>query len=161
MVTRISTAQQTDMPPGMMMKTFELAVATSTGMPVNNGMSGMDMSSSTAMTPAPSGTSTIPTVGFTLVKDTLDGWDLHVVTMNFAWTPQLINQAPVANQGHAHLYIDGHLTVLFAPWYHLDGSALLPGKHVITVSLNANDHSVFAYHGVNIQSVQTVYVGPL
>jgi len=106
-------------------------------------------------------TAPIPTVSFTIVKDTLDGWDLHVDTTNFTWTPQNINQAPVADQGHAHLYIDGVLTVLLGPWYHINGDVLPPGRHTVTVSLNANDHSVFSADGRNIQETQTLVVSPL
>lgn len=133
LVTRTSTAQMTDMPPGMMMKVFSLDTA---GVP-------------------------IPTVSFTIAKDSFDGWDLHVDTTNFTFTPQNINQAPVADEGHVHLYIDGKLTVLLGPWYHIDSSVLPPGKHTISVSLNANDHSAFSYQGQNIQSMQTFYVNPL
>jgi hypothetical protein len=173
LVTRTSTAQQTDMPPGMAMKSFYIgplrAIATSS-MPMDMSTGEMpDMpmpSTSIATTTAiPAGilastTAPVPTVSFAIVKDALDGWDLHIDTTNFTWTPQLINQAPIADQGHAHLYIDGELTVLFGPWYHIDGSALPPGKHIITVSLNANDHSIFVADGHNIQSTQTLIVRP-
>jgi hypothetical protein len=91
----------------------------------------------------------VPTVDFTLTKDVVGGYDLHVITTNFTFTPELINTAPIADQGHAHLYIDGQLTILLAPWYHLD--SLAPGMHTIEVSLNANDHSVFAVAGQDIE----------
>src|SRR5665213_1044923 len=115
-VTRTSTAQQTDMPPGMVMKTFYIgplkAVATDTA-PMDASMqnsmaAGMNMNTNTT-TVVPDGilastTAPVPTVSFVIAKDTLDGWDLHVLTTNFKWTPQNINEAPVADQGHAHLY---------------------------------------------------------
>ena len=98
---------------------------------------------------------TVPTVSFTLTKDGAnDGWNLHILTTNFTFTPQNENTAPVANEGHAHLYIDGKLSVVYGPWYHVD--ALAPGEHTVTVSLNANDHSIFTYKGVKIQSVGQV-----
>jgi hypothetical protein len=168
LVTRTSTAQQTDMPPGMVMKTFYIgpvpAIATSTE------MSGMNMSSSsmgmgmTTVVPAgilASTTAPVPTVSFTIVKDALDGWDLHIQTTNFIFTPQNINKAPVADEGHAHLYIDGNLTVLLGPWYHISSAALPPGKHLVTVSLNANDHSVFSANGQNVEQTQTLIVSPI
>jgi len=114
--------------PGMVMKTFDIP----TGIP-------------------------IPTIDFTIVKDTLDGYDLHITTTNFTFTPQNINQAPIADQGHVHLYIDNTLVVLLAPWYHIDSSALPSGKHTITVSLNANDHSLFTFQGKPIEATQTLY----
>jgi hypothetical protein len=103
----------------------------------------------------PAGTA-VPTVSFTLTKDTLDGYDLHVTTTNFTLTPQNINQTPVVDQGHFHFYIDGTLYVVFGDWYHIPSTELPPGKHTVTVSLNANDHSVFWANGQNIQSTQTV-----
>ena len=98
---------------------------------------------------------TLPTVSFTLTKDSAnDGWNLHILTTNFEFTPQDENMAPVANEGHAHLYIDGALSVVYGPWYHID--ALSPGMHTVTVSLNANDHSIFTFNGVKIQSIQQI-----
>ena len=115
LVNKVSTAEQTDMPPGMVMKAFYVgplqAVATDTAMMDMNMENGMNMNTATTSV-VPSGilastTTPIPTVSFTITKDALDGWDLHVVTTDFTWTPQYINQAPIADEGHAHLYIDG------------------------------------------------------
>jgi hypothetical protein len=172
LVTHTSTAQQTDMPPGMVMKSFYIGplsvIASSSGM--NSDMAGMDMkanapvASTTLIVPTgllASTTAPIPTISFILNKDTLDGWDLHVTTTNFTWTPENINKAPIADQGHAHLYIDGALTVLLGPWYHINGVLLLPGRHVITVSLNANDHSVFSVNGNNVEDTETLEVSPI
>lgn len=168
-VIHTSTAQQTDMPPGMVMKAFYIgplqAIATDTVMMDANMAAGMNMNTATTsvvpMGILASTTAPVPTVFFTIVRDTLDGWDLHVTTTNFTWTPQNINQAPVADEGHAHLYIDGALTVLFGPWYHIPSTELPPGKHEITVSLNANDHSVFSANGQNVQETQALVVGPI
>lgn len=98
----------------------------------------------------------VPTISWTLTKDTLDGYDLYASTTNFTFTPQLINQAPIVDQGHIHLYIDGVLYVVFSNWYHIDSADLPPGKHTITVSLNANDHSVFWANGNDIEETQTI-----
>ena len=97
---------------------------------------------------------TVPTVHFVLTKDALDGWNLHITTTNFTFTPEKENQAPVANEGHAHLYINGVLTVVYSPWFHID--SLPAGTDTVTVSLNANDHSIFTYKGIKVQEVQTV-----
>ena len=95
----------------------------------------------------------VPTISYTLTKDVIGGYDLHVVTTNFTFTPEALNTAPVADQGHVHLYIDGRLYLLLAPWYHIDSIA--PGTHSIIVSLNANDHSVFAEAGQPVEATST------
>ncbi|MDR3558380.1 MAG: hypothetical protein P4L61_02510 [Candidatus Pacebacteria bacterium] len=169
LAARTLTAQQTDKPSGMVMKAFYIgplqAMATSAAMMDMNMQNGVNMNTATtSLVPAgilASTTALVPTVSFTIVKDALDGWDLHVTTANFTWTPQNINQAPIADEGHAHLYIDGALTVLLAPWYHVNSNVLPPGKHTVTVSLNANDHSVFSTDGQNIQETQTLVVSPI
>ena len=115
--------------PGMMLKTFPLDTVDSS--------------------------KTVPTIAFTFDRDTLaDGWNLHLITTHFTFTPQLEDQAAIANQGHVHLYIDGVLTVVYGPWFHVD--ALAPGPHTITVALAANDHSLFTYGGAKIQATQTI-----
>ena len=98
--------------------------------------------------------SSIPTVDFAVAKDSKGGWNLHILTTNFTFTPQNENQAPVPNEGHAHLYIDGLLSVVYGPWYHFDD--LSPGGHTIVVTLNANDHSVFAVNGTYIKKLETI-----
>jgi hypothetical protein len=111
-------------------------------------MQGMSPAMMQKFTDIPAGTP-VPTVDFTITKDAVGGYDLHVVTTNFLFTPELINTAAIPDQGHAHLYIDGALTIVLAPWYHIN--SLAPGIHTIAVSLNANDHSVFAVSGKDIE----------
>jgi hypothetical protein len=98
----------------------------------------------------------VPTLRYTVESDGADGWNLHLFTTNFTFTPQNINGEPVAGEGHVHLYIDGKLTVVFGPWYHID--ALTPGAHAIAVSLNNNDHSVYSYQGKYIEATSTLMV---
>jgi hypothetical protein len=121
-------------------------------------MEGMSAGMMQKLYPLDNTNAAIPTVAFILAKDSLDGWNLHVITTNFTFTPQNIGQAPVADEGHVHLYIDGKLTVVMSEWFHIDSSAMAAGKHAVTVSLNANDHSAFANEGTPIESTQTIYV---
>jgi len=117
-----------------------------------------------AMTPAgmmlktyevPAGYRT-PTVDFTITKDptSMGGWDVHITTTNFTFTPQNVNSAPVPDQGHVHLYVDNTLYVVYGPWYHLDD--LSAGTHVITVALAQNDHSIYTKNGQDIQIQKTI-----
>lgn len=96
----------------------------------------------------------VPTVDFDLMKDTLDGWDLHIITSNFTFTPEKINTDPESGEGHAHLYIDDQLIVVLGNWYHID--SIPPGRHTIRVSLNNNDHSVYSVGGKYIQAEKTM-----
>ncbi len=97
-----------------------------------------------------------PTVDFTITRDpaAMGGWDVHITTTNFTFTPQNVNTAPVPDQGHAHIYVDNTLYVAYGPWYHLDD--LSPGTHTITVALAQNDHSIYTKNGVNIQKQETI-----
>ena len=101
-------------------------------------------------------TKPIPTISFDLAQDpaAMGGWDVHVTTTNFTFTPQNVNQAPVPNQGHVHIYVDGTLYVSYGPWYHLGD--LTPGQHTITVALAANDHSIFTLKGNYIQEQKVI-----
>ena len=101
-------------------------------------------------------TDPVPTVNFDIVRDpvSMGGWDVHVLTTNFTFTPQNVNGTPVADQGHVHLYVDNTMYVIYGPWYHLDN--LPPGQHIITVALVANDHSIFAENGQYIEAKKTI-----
>ncbi|MCJ8311977.1 MAG: hypothetical protein HRU38_07300 [Saccharospirillaceae bacterium] len=81
----------------------------------------------------------IPSVQLVLKKDEMAGWNLHIQTQNFTFTPENINQANRHNQGHAHLYINGvKATRLYGQWFYL--SNFSKGQYNIKVSLNSNDH---------------------
>ncbi|MEM7668781.1 MAG: hypothetical protein AAF317_06460 [Pseudomonadota bacterium] len=81
-----------------------------------------------------------PGLSIRVVKDALSGWNVFLSVRKFRFTPEQVNQANVVNEGHAHLYLNGEkLTRLYGTSYHL--SNLPPGRNVVSVSLNANDHS--------------------
>ncbi|MRX27987.1 hypothetical protein [Kangiella sp. HZ709] len=79
-------------------------------------------------------------------KDEKSGWNLELITENFAFAPEQVNQAHRVGHGHAHLYINGKkITRLYSHWYHLE--ELPEGKHLIKVNLNTNDHQDYALNG--------------
>jgi len=89
-----------------------------------------------------------PWVEIELAHDGMDGYNLHLVTGNYQFTPENIGQEPVWNEGHAHLYINGaKIGRLYSPWQHLSGNLFEPGVNRIHVVLNANDHSVWGLGG--------------
>lgn len=97
----------------------------------------------------------VPSVDIEVVKDVQSGWNVHLDVKNFKFTPRNVNLAHVPNEGHAHLYVDGvKLTRLYASSYHL--AALPQGEHVVSVSLNANDHSELVLQGTPISASTTL-----
>lgn len=96
-----------------------------------------------------------PSVELTISKDPMSGWNLHINTANYRFTPEEVNRNNVANQGHAHLYIDGYkMARIYSHWYHIKD--LTPGEHIVRITLNANDHSEFAYNGEHMAATATI-----
>ncbi|MBF2049232.1 MAG: hypothetical protein EDM05_054595 [Leptolyngbya sp. IPPAS B-1204] len=100
----------------------------------------------------------IPTVNLIVHPDSRRGWNLEVQVTNFRFAPERVNQASSStNEGHAHLYVNGvKQTRLYGNWYYLE--SLPPGKHQITVSLNANGHEALMYNGQPIQATAAIEV---
>ncbi len=84
-----------------------------------------------------------PTLDFSLAKDKSSGWNLHIITSNFRFAPQAASSPHVAGEGHAHIYVNGEkLARVYGPWFHI---ANLPkGETMVTITLNANNHSPLA-----------------
>ncbi len=92
-----------------------------------------------------------PAVSLSVAKDSMSGWNLRISLENFSFAAESVNQAIVANEGHAHLYIDGVKQArLYGPDYHFSDLPL--GKHTITVTLNANNHAALAIDNQIIES---------
>jgi hypothetical protein len=85
------TVAATSMPPGMVMKTFDVTAGES-----------------------------VPAVSFDITQDSMGGWNVHATTANFTFAPEHLNGEPVAGEGHLHLYVDNNLIIMLGPWYHID-----------------------------------------
>lgn len=100
-----------------------------------------------------------PAVAVTAIPDAKGGYNIHVTTQNFRFSPENVNQKPVSNEGHAHIFVNGEkLTRLYGEWFYLNGSDLQSGPNDVLVTLNANDHSELTFQGEHIQAVVTVTV---
>lgn len=100
-----------------------------------------------------------PQIDLVVLQDAAAGWNVLIETENFRFAPEAVNQEAIVGEGHGHIYVDGEkIARLYGPAYHL--SDLGPGEHVITVTLNANDHSIYAVDGEEISATVTVG-GPL
>lgn len=97
----------------------------------------------------------IPGVALEVTKDAVGGWNIHLLTRNFTFAPERVNSEPAVGEGHAHLYVDGEKVArLYGEWFHL--GRLTSGRHIIKVTLNANDHAELVLHGEQIVASQAV-----
>lgn len=86
---------------------------------------------------------TAPTLDFSLHKDAVGGWNLHISTTNFRFAPENVNLSNRPGEGHAHIYIQGNkLARVYSSWFHIP--KLPAGTIMITVTLNSNDHSTLS-----------------
>lgn len=84
-----------------------------------------------------------PSLALDLERDPASGWNLHLVTRNFAFAPENASLAHVPGQGHAHVYVNGvKLGRFYGPWVHLDNLPL--GEVKVEATLNANDQRPLA-----------------
>lgn len=96
-----------------------------------------------------------PTLALSVERDADHGWNVLLETGNFRFAPAALDQPARAGEGHAYLYVDGELWArLYSPDYHLGD--LGPGLHLITVTLNANNHAGFAVDGVAISATVSI-----
>ena len=99
----------------------------------------------------------IPSVELKISEDKVSGWNITLLTDNFSFTPESVNEQATQNQGHAHIYInDIKIARLYSPYFHL--GALPTGEHEIRVTLNADDHSAFVFNNKPIEAVTHISV---
>ncbi|MEM9446942.1 MAG: hypothetical protein AAGA75_00230 [Cyanobacteria bacterium P01_E01_bin.6] len=104
-----------------------------------------------------SSASAIPSVQLIANDDPINGWNLHLVTENFAFAPEQVNGQSSMNEGHAHLYINGEKIMrIYSHWHHVP--SLEPGMNTITVTLNANGHEEFINQGEIVGSTVMISV---
>ncbi len=99
-----------------------------------------------------------PEVTLAVTDDALSGWNVIVSTRNFTFAPEMVNQLNVPQHGHAHLYVNGQkIARLYGPAFHI--ADLPEGRNIISVSLNANDHSDLVLNGQPI-AAEVVVMNP-
>ncbi|MFU8825273.1 MAG: hypothetical protein ACNA7N_13620, partial [Yoonia sp.] len=88
-----------------------------------------------------------PQFAVAVEKDLMDGWNVTITTMNFTFTPEMVNSDNVDNTGHAHLYVNGmKLARLYGPHFHLHD--LPEGEHEISVTLSS---TLYIFSQVQVQ----------
>jgi hypothetical protein len=85
-----------------------------------------------------------PVIRMDVIEDPMKkrNFSLHLITENFRFAPETVSMKPVFGEGHAHLYIDDILICrIYGPWHHIP--TLKPGRHIIYVTLNLNNHDEY------------------
>lgn len=84
-----------------------------------------------------------PSLKIDVTEDPKSGFNVELKTTNFTFAPKRASGEHVANEGHAHLYVNGKkIGRLYGDWVHVDN--LESGTHEIRVTLNTNDHRDYA-----------------
>ncbi len=101
----------------------------------------------------------VPSVEIEVVEDPMSGYNVHVTTTDFTFTPESVgDEETTSGEGHAHLYVDGQkVGRVYGEWFHLNQD-LSAGDHDIRVVLSANDHSDYVSGGDPIEATTTVMV---
>lgn len=92
----------------------------------------------------------IPSIMIHPSKDSKGGWNLHIMTENFTFTPQNAGNEDVMGEGHAHLFIDGKKVArVYGDWVHV---TISKGSHKVKVNLTTNSHKDYAVNGKPIEA---------
>lgn len=83
-----------------------------------------------------------PSLSLEVLKDKMKGWNIHLITENFRFAPEHVNEEVVEGEGHAHVYINDKKTRLYGNWIHV--GSLPKGENIIRATLNANNHAELA-----------------
>jgi len=95
-----------------------------------------------------------PTIALEAMEDTKDGFNLHLMTQNFEFTPAMTGHEGDGVAGHAHLYVNGtKIGRVYGNWVHVPAKLLGNGSNEIRVTLNDNMHSEWAVAGEPVAAV--------
>ena len=98
-----------------------------------------------------------PSVTLEVYSDPKAGWNLHIQTQNFEFSPEHASLDHVVGEGHAHIFIDGKkINRVYGNWYHIP--SLPTGEHEVRVTLNANSHEELESNGEHMEAFATISV---
>lgn len=101
-----------------------------------------------------------PTVSLHAMEDTMSGFNLHIMTSHFTFSPANTGKKTDAVEGHVHLYINGEKQGrVYSDWVHIGGKLLGEGENTIRVTLNDNMHSDWTVDGEPVAAEITVIHG--
>ena len=102
-----------------------------------------------------------PKISLEVEKDPTGGFNVHVVTSNFRWSPEMASKRHVIGEGHAHVYLDGQKIMrIYNEWFHLNTYqfATRPGEQLFSVEFVGNDHAPYTIQGIPIGVEEIVNV---
>ena len=102
-----------------------------------------------------------PTASLEIEKDPTGGFNVHVVTTNFKWRPEMASMKYVPGEGHAHVFLDGRKIMrIYNEWFHLNTFqfATRAGEQLLTVEFVGNDHAPYTIQGAPIGDQKIVDV---
>jgi hypothetical protein len=102
-----------------------------------------------------------PKVTLEVQKDPTGGFNVHVVTSNFAWRPEMASMQHVAGEGHAHVYLDGRKIMrIYSEWFHLNTYqfSTRAGEQLLSIEFVGNDHAPYTIQGLPVGAEQLVDV---
>ena len=99
---------------------------------------------------------TPPRLGLILTPEN-DSWTVTLELRDFTLSPDTVDMAHQPGQGHAHLYLDGlKLQRMYTNQARI--GALPPGRHMVKVTLNTNDHRAFRVKGEPVSALALIDV---
>lgn len=99
----------------------------------------------------------LPTVKLEVERDRKSGWNVRLITKNFRFAPEDLDQTNQVDSGHAHLFLNGQKVArLYGPWYHL--ADLPAGKQTLMVELTSNQHNLITVNGKPVRDQVTLEV---
>ncbi|MEM8538442.1 MAG: hypothetical protein AAGF56_11360 [Pseudomonadota bacterium] len=100
-----------------------------------------------------------PSVAMDITRDPLSGWNMLVTVENFTFAPEQIAAPGAPDMGHGHVYLNGEkFARLYGPHFHLPD--LVPGTHIVQVTLNTNDHDTLMVDGMPV-AAETIITQPM
>jgi len=102
-----------------------------------------------------------PTASLEIKKDPTGGFNVHVVTTNFIWRPEMASMKHVPGEGHAHVFLDGRKIMrIYNEWFHLNTYqfATRAGEQLLNIEFVGNDHAPYTIEGSPIGDTRIVDV---
>jgi hypothetical protein len=102
-----------------------------------------------------------PRANLEIKKDPTGGYNVHVVTNNFVWRPEMASMEHIPGEGHAHVFLDGRKIMrIYNEWFHLNTYqfSTRSGEQLLSIEFVGNDHAPYTINGLPVGAEQIVDV---